>query len=304
MYNRILVPVDGSSFSEAALPLAVELSAKSGASLHLVLVLEPQPPLIEGPPVVEGRDVLTAYLEGLAERARYRSGGRVTTRVREGYIVDALLDEAEDEAVDLIVMASHGRGAFGRAWLGSVAKAMSHDARVPVILVRPGKGTDLGDEQAPALRTILVPMDGSELSEGALEHAVELGQLAGSAYHLTRVVVFPGDIGAPYMPTTTQINQDIVTDAKREASKYLEEHAERLRWRGLSVTTSVAVDTDAGNGILAEAQAVGCDLIAMSTHARSGIQRLVLGSAADKVLRRSHVPLMLYRPAEVGVAAV
>ena len=75
--------------------------------------------------------------------------------------------------------------------------------------------------------------------------------------------------------------------------------ADRMRRRGLRVTTSVAVDAQAGHGILSEADAVGCDLIAMATHGRSGMGRMVLGSAADKVLRGTHVPLLLFRPAKV-----
>ena len=141
-----------------------------------------------------------------------------------------------------------------------------------------------------------MPLDGSELSESALAHATELGELFGSAYHLTRVVAYPLDIASPYLPATVQLNQNILAEAKATAAEYLEGHADRMRRRGLRVTTSVAVDAQAGNGILVEAEAVGCDLIAMATHGRTGVGRLVLGSAADKVLRGTHVPLLLHRP--------
>jgi nucleotide-binding universal stress UspA family protein len=95
------------------------------------------------------------------------------------------------------------------------------------------------------------------------------------------------------------MNQTVLAEAKADAAQYLEEEADRMRKRGLRVTTSVIVHAQAGQGILAEAEAVGCDLIAMSTHGRTGVGRLVLGSAADKVLRGTLVPLLLYRPAQV-----
>jgi len=164
-----------------------------------------------------------------------------------------------------------------------------------VILVRPEEGEPPAAVAATDLETILVPLDGSELSESALAYATDLGELFGSAYHLTRVVAYPVDIASPYLPTTVQLNQEILMQAKEGAAEYLEAHADGMRRRGLRVTTSVAVDAQAGNGILLEADAVGCDLIAMATHGRKGVGRLVLGSAADKVLRGTQVPLLLYR---------
>jgi nucleotide-binding universal stress UspA family protein len=196
-------------------------------------------------------------------------------------------------------MATHGRGALSRAWLGSVADGVIRQAKIPVLFVRPAEGTAPETITARSLETILIPLDGSGLSEHAFEQATELGELFGSAYHLTRVVAYPLDIASPYLPYTVQMNQHILRDAKESAASYLEERADRMRRRGLRVTTSVAVDAQAGHGILSEADAVGCDLIAMATHGRSGVGRLVLGSAADKVLRGTQVPVLLLRPAKV-----
>jgi nucleotide-binding universal stress UspA family protein len=118
-------------------------------------------------------------------------------------------------------------------------------------------------------------------------------------YHLTRIVAYPLEIASPYLPHTVQLNADILSDAKESAAEYLEEQAERMRRRGLRVTVSVAVDPQAAHGILAEAEAVGCDLISMATHGRGGVSRVVLGSAADKVLRGTKVPVLLYRPPKI-----
>ncbi len=303
MYKQIVVPLDGSTFAEAALPLASSLSRKTRAALHFVSVVEPIPAFAYEEWEAAAREWSEDYLENVADRVRGEAGGEVSTALRSGQVVETLLTEASAKHADLIVMATHGRGALSRAWLGSVADAIMRQAKMPVLFVRPS------DEKAQAIapadvETILIPLDGSDLSEQALEHATELGEIFGSAYHLTRVVAYPLDIASPYLPYTVQMNQNILVDAKASAAEYLEERADRMRRRGLRVTTSVAVDAQAGHGILSEAEAVGCDLIAMATHGRSGVGRLVLGSAADKVLRGTQVPLLLYRPAKVPAVKV
>jgi nucleotide-binding universal stress UspA family protein len=299
VYKQILVPVDGSTFAEAALPLALALSGKTGSGVHVVSVVEPIPAFAYEEWEAAAREWSQDYLENVAERVRPEAGGEVTTALRSGHVVETLLTEADVSHADLIVMSTHGRGALSRAWLGSVADAIMRQARIPVVFVRPREARAPAAEAPGGFETILVPLDGSDVSESALEYATELGELFGSAYHLTRVVAYPLDIASPYLPYTVQMNQNILADAKAVAAEYLEEHADRMRRRGLRVTTSVTVDAQAGHGILSEAEAVGCDLIAMATHGRTGMGRLVLGSAADKVLRGTHVPLLLYRPAKV-----
>lgn len=295
MYKEILVPLDGSGFAEAALPLALALSNKTKASIHLVTVVEPLPAFAYEEWESAAKDWSEDYIDNVAERVRAGTDAEVTTAMHCGHVVELLMAEVDARKADVVVMATHGRGALSRAWLGSVADGFMRRANVPVILVRPEEGEPPAAVAATDLETILVPLDGSELSESALAYATDLGELFGSAYHLTRVVAYPVDIASPYLPTTVQLNQEILMQAKEGAAEYLEAHADGMRRRGLRVTTSVAVDAQAGNGILLEADAVGCDLIAMATHGRKGVGRLVLGSAADKVLRGTQVPLLLYR---------
>lgn len=296
MYRQIMVPLDGSKFAETALPLALTLSRKTGAPLHLVTVIEPVPAFAYEDWSTAAEEWTREYLAKLTEEVASRAGGEVTSEVLTGHVVDALQEEAGRKDADLVVMASHGRGAVSRVWLGSVADRFVRNTDRPVLLVKPE------DEAHPALDTpaafdsLLVPLDGSELSESALAHATEFGELFGSAYHLTRVVAFPVDLASPYLPHTAQMNQAVLDEAKDRAAEYLEAHAERMRKRGLRVTTSITVDAQAGHGILLEADAVECDGIAMATHGRKGLTRALLGSTADKVLRGTHLPLLLYRP--------
>jgi len=295
VYQRILVPLDGSTFAEASLPLALALTRKTGAALRLVSVIEPIPSFAFAEWEPRALDWSTQYLDSVAERVSESAGGEVTTAVHTGRVAQTLHDEVAAQDVNLVVMATHGRGALSRAWIGSVADAFMRESGTPVLFVRPGEGKAPPPETPHGFETLLVPLDGSDVSESALEHATEFGELFGSAYHLTRIVAYPLEIASPYLPHTVQMNEDILADAKDSAAVYLEEQAERMRRSGLRVTTSVAVDPQAGHGILSEADAVGCDLISMATHGRGGVSRVVLGSTADKVLRGVHVPLLLYR---------
>jgi len=299
MYKQILISLDGSAFAESSLPLALEISRRTGAGVHLVTVLEPVTSFAyEG---WEGAAVewSNAYLEDVLSRIEGKAGGAVTHAVLSGHTVEMLQGECESKGVDLVVMASHGRGTMSRMWLGSVADGFVRQATVPVLLVRPDEEAEPATTFDHSFETLLVPLDGSELSERALEHSTEFGELFDSAYHLTRIVSYPVDIASPYLPHTAQLNQQIMEDAKKGAAEYLEAHAENMRRRGLRVTTSVAVDAQAGHGVLSEAEAVGADMVAMATHGRTGLSRAILGSAADKVLRGLHVPLLLHRPTDV-----
>lgn len=296
MYKHILVPLDGSTFAEAALPLALALTRKTNADLHLMSVVEPIPAFAYAEWEPAALDWSTQYLDSVAERVADGAGGALSTAVHTGRVVETLHEQSRLLDADLVVMATHGRGALSRAWLGSVADALMREAETPVLFVRPEEGDAPAPEPSRDFETLLIPLDGSELSESALEHATEFGALFGSAYHLVRVVAYPLEIASPYLPHTVQMNAEILADAKQSAADYLEERAEQMRKRGLRVTASVAVDPQAAHGILTEAKEVGVDLIAMSTHGRGGMSRVVLGSAADKVLRGTHMPVLLFRP--------
>lgn len=298
MYRQILVPLDGSRFAEAALPLALDVSRRTGAALHLVTVQEPIPSFAYDEWEAAATDWSEDYLANVVERIGDRAGGTVTTALRSGPVVERLGEELREVEADLVVMATHGRGMLSRAWLGSVADAFLHHCHRPVLLVRPDED---GDREADvtadaAPRKMLIPLDGTELSEAALEHAVELGRLFGCAYHLVRVVPYPVDIASPYLPHTVQMNQGLVEEARESAMEYLEARAERMRLRDLEVDIGVFVDAQPGHGILRETEDRGCDFIAMTTHGRKGLTRAILGSTSDKVLRGTHVPVLLYRP--------
>jgi nucleotide-binding universal stress UspA family protein len=297
VYDSIMVPLDGSTFAESALPLALALARRTGATLHLVTVVEPMPPLAYEDWEADATEWVREYLDNTVERVSAHHDGEVTMALERGDVVDILEAQAVERKADVVVMATHGRGMFSRMWLGSVADGFLHRTDRPIIMVRPEEDREPPAlDREPSFRRLLVPLDGSDLSESALEHATEFGELFDASYHLVRMVAYPHDLASPYVPHTTQMNQSILREATKSAEEYLEVRAERMRHRGLQVTTSVTVDAQAGHGILVEAVSTECDAIAMATHGRTGVSRAILGSSADKVLRGTHLPLLLYRP--------
>jgi nucleotide-binding universal stress UspA family protein len=296
VYHRIMVPLDGSRFAESVLPIALAISRRTGTPLHFVTVQEPVPSFAYEEWEATSREWSQSYLEGVTSRAAERTEGELTWELLTGHVAESLEEEARAREVDLVAMATHGRGMFSRAWLGSVTASFVHHTDLPVLLVRPEDGEEVDLSAAWTPGKVLIPLDGSDLSESALHDAVELGTLFSAVYHLVRVVPYPMDIASSYLPHTVQMNQGLVEEAKVVAIEYLEGHATALGERDLQVTTGVLVDAQPGHGILKEAEAQGCDFIAMATHGRSGLTRAILGSASDKVLRGTHVPLLLHRP--------
>jgi nucleotide-binding universal stress UspA family protein len=293
MYQTILLPLDGSGFSEAAVPAALGLSQKTGASLRLVTVIEFFPTSAPYGWEDAARDQAAEYLDDLKERIQPRAGGEVTATVLMGHVPSAL--EAEAESTDLVVMASHGRGGLSRAWLGSVADHVARHAEHPVLLVRPEEGVEPDLEVGWTVKKMLLPLDGSEISEAILGHATQLGSRFGAAYHLLRVVPSPKQFASSYPPDLIEANRERILRETEEAKEYLKSQGERLRTAGVTVEERVLTGGQPAHDILAEAQAADCDFIAISAHGRGRLARALLGSTSDKVVRGTHLPILLYR---------
>jgi nucleotide-binding universal stress UspA family protein len=312
MYRSILVPLDGSHASEHALPLAHDLARRSGATLRLVHVhmrATAAPIYVEGVPIVDEQLLsLSAehervYLERIRERLTAAHDLPIISEVLDPLdaatpdqpIAAMLANHAAATGADLIVMTTHGRGGLARLWLGSVADALVRASPVPILLLRPAEAT-AGPDRPPAIRRMLIPLDGSARSEAVVDHALALGQLIRSEYTLLRVVApLILGAGAPFT-APTDFDPDRTMRLQREAQHELEHIARRLEAVGAQVHTRVLVAEQAANTILDDARQHGIDLIAMSTSGRSGLARLLIGSVADKVLRGADIPLLLYRP--------
>jgi nucleotide-binding universal stress UspA family protein len=303
--ETILVPLDGSPFGEHALPAALAIARRRPTRIALAHVHQliiptiaaAEAPLFDQTPDELLRQQEALYLEGISRRLGAIWDGPITRTMLEVPVADALAHHAEMIGAALIVLSTHGRGGLARAWLGSVADRLIRLSPVPTLMVRPGdEPPDLTRE--PPIRHILIPLDGSPLAEQAIPLALKVGRLTRAHYTLVQVVepVFRNFLlGGPEPP----VDMDAEAAAWKRASEYLDAVAVKLRDQGLTIWTEARVGSPAA-AILESAAMNGADLIAMTTHGRSGVARLLVGSVADKLLRGATVPLLIARPQPTG----
>jgi nucleotide-binding universal stress UspA family protein len=296
MFQHILVPVDTSTFAERALPHALAAAKATGARVHLVMVHETRPLgeriVTLGSELVEAqlREVEEEYLETLPQRLGGSLAHEPGVKLLNGTPAAALSRFATRNGIDLIVMSTHGRSGFNRAWLGSVADALVRRSRVPILLVKPA---NKGDEHTPALiDRVLVAVDGSEGGEVAAAHAATLCAATGAECLVVRVVVPPVRVIAARIPDTAAMVHEKLEAETHESEQYLKELPGRINLPG-STRSEVITAADTAAAILRAAEADQSDLVVVGTRGHGGATRLILGSVADKVIRGSHVPVLI-----------
>ncbi|MCH8060877.1 MAG: universal stress protein [Chloroflexi bacterium] len=216
-----------------------------------------------------------------------------TSRVEFGKIEETIVKVAEREGFDLIAMTTHGRTPLGRGIWGSVADKVIRTSSVPVLAVKSDDDPAKMPEDV-TMRTVIVPLDGSDLAEQVLPQIEWLARSLALKVLLVRAV----DMGAFVMPTNgyhfiSTISLDEVLG--KEAEEYLEGVANRLRSKGLDIAWRV-VWGNAARAIVDFARETDADMVAMATHARSGLPRLIIGSVSEKVVRSSGEPVLIVPP--------
>lgn len=290
MFRTILVPLDGTSFAEAALPVAAGLARNPASTLHLVLAHRPTSALAGigmgmGELVTASVDLdedlrsrERGYLVGVAAGLVLEGAGTAEYRELDGPAGQAICDEATRIGADVVVMASHGRSAAGRLWHGSVADYVVRHVGVPVILVHSEReAMRLVEGPAPG---ILVALDLSMGSEAILEPVETLARLLRAPVTLMHVMLGP-----------------VYKVGKRAAIQgQLEKIAAPMRARGLEVSTTVTSGVNAPAALREALDGSGFGLLAMTTHGVGGLPRLWTGSVATQVLQTVVKPVLLLRP--------
>ncbi len=287
MFKKLLVPLDGTPESAAALPLARAVARATAAELALLRVVPPWLPGTPEPASVQA----SAYLEKVGRELR-ADGHPVDVAVRDGEApAEVIVDEVRARGVDLIVMATHGRGGLERAVVGSVTTQVLATSPVPLLALRPG------GQRVARIRTLLVPVDGTPGGSLALGAAVGLARAAGARIVLLRVAVpLPLWVYEPTLGLDTGplIDPRWNEDARASAQTYVDSLARRLRESGVEADGQALLGTPA-EAITRAAEQVAADIVVMSTHAHTGPARAMLGSVADAVVRTSRHPVLLMR---------
>jgi nucleotide-binding universal stress UspA family protein len=288
MVKRILVSLDGTTFSEQALPWALSIAKRSGAAIHLATVEVPPPMAFPDVTFLQPLiDAELAYLDVAAERLRAAGASDVSLTVLTGNAPESLEAHRSEIGADLTVMATHGRGPLARSWLGSVADHFARSTAAPVLMVRPDEDAGEPDlSQLPNVDRIALTLDGSAVSESAIQPTVSIARLFDASITLVRVVEYPHRTESVYLPDAVDAIEERLEESRKATHDELERVATQLETR---------VVIHAAEGILTIAAECGADLIAMASHGRGGVRRLVLGSVTDKVLRGSRQPVLIVR---------
>jgi nucleotide-binding universal stress UspA family protein len=336
MFGRILVPLDGSELAERAIPIAARIARGSGGTIVFVCVV--LPPVEFGTFSVEQEHLIAlkpgAFERRLAEAESYLRDIAIThadvlasieteVDITTGAAAPTIFSTARLEEVDLIVLYSHGETGLKRWVFGSVAQqAVRHSPAPVLVLHEHGRPLRAWDITHP-LR-ILVALDRSALAEAALEPAIQLqatwtntsAEVQGEL-HLLCVVDLPSAYGR--MKSQAHISDSIQEEVRHEAEAYVKAVAGRLRAGPqasdkLMITSSVVmagamielaerVEGTEHAETLSRGQGIqvlqgSYDLIAMATHGRSGLRRVVMGSVTEHVLDTTRLPLLIVRPPE------
>lgn len=305
MYTKMLVPLDASELAAASFTYAKEIAARLALDVILLHVhgaeeRAPASPLEAD--IKHKAELVKRQSEEVREKIGIKPGGKAIQargEVAIGSPAEQIIRCAAENNVDLILMATHGRSGVKRLVMGSVADEVLRASNVPVWLVRPGLPTEVVYEQWPG-KTILVPLDGSELAETAFPHIEALANQQGTGkvdVILLRICTRPmPPPAADYTYTTLPEEYMQVELARRKqvARKYLAEIEGQLTGKAFAVRSEVLEGRPAEQ-IVEYANANPYNLIVMSTHGRSGLQRLAHGSVATYVLQKANSPIVIVK---------
>lgn len=298
MIRRVLIPLDGSELAERVIPHLLRFVASERTELLLMTALSSSIfPLFNDTFRSLTAERINLSHESEASERVYavaqqldQLGFSVESQFLQGTPAESILRLSEEANVDLIAMSTHGRTGFGLALLGSVADEVVRHACPPVFLV-PAQAVVKSD---PLPSTILLPLDGSPLAETAIPVARQFAQNTGASIHLLRVVE-PHDDDESTDEPVSYLPDDIGEQPiSRQAACYLERIRLRLQLSG-TVSHCQIAQGNPSDAIVRIAHEKNADVIVMSTHARTGVERLLHGSVVGQVISKTRCPLLLMR---------
>jgi nucleotide-binding universal stress UspA family protein len=295
MFKHLLVPLDGSSLAESALPVAAFLAEKIAAKVTLLHVVEKDAPHeVHGQHHLRSPGEAIAYLNKVSERW-FPKGVGVDCHVHTAEttnVAESINAHRNELGHDLIVMCTHGRGRALHLILGSMAQKIITMGPVPVLITHP---EEKGERRGFSCGSILVPLDTDPAHAQAMPVAKELARACGATLHLAMVVpsfgTLSGKMVAPsrLLPGTTSKMLDMQV---QNAEEYLQAQGESLRGQGVEARPYV-LRGDPAEVIVDFARQLAADFIVLATHGKSGLEAFWEGSVAHRICSRSSIPLLL-----------
>ena len=293
MYKKILVPLDGSELAEVSLPYAEELASRLGSEITLIY-MSPS----ENNPYYNVRklylDKIVSTTTGDCEKLSKKPEAgaiKIKSAMLFGNVAEEIVNYADKEDMGLIVIATHGRSGIKQWAMGSVASKIITATRRPIMLIR-AKEADAAKKGT--IDKLLLPLDGSKESESILPYALEIASKFKSEVIMFQAIslAFPTYAAEAYAYVTYSDQQ---TDAmKASAMDYLEKIGSSFREKGIEVKSDVRFGSTADE-VINYTDEIGADLVAMTTHGRSGIGRWLFGSTTARVMKGGNTNLLLVR---------
>ncbi|MFL5599243.1 MAG: universal stress protein [Gemmatimonadaceae bacterium] len=300
MYKTIMVPTDGSGFDREAILVALRIAERCQANVRLVRVLGAgayfgiatvTDGIMATPEALRVEMELTqGELYALAAECRSMSSAVITADLEQGPIADVLAGYAKRHAIDLIVISSHGRRGIARLSLGSVTDSLIRGTTIPVLVVKP-KASYLAPAATKEFHHIVVPLDGSSLAEQILSRVVPLAKMEEAEITLLHVLT-PLENAYENAETTLPWWEKRVAGAQA----YLTRRASEIRLQGVTTTIDVVVGDRTPEAITDYARRERADLIAIATHGRGGLARVLRGSVADGVTKSAMSSILVFHP--------
>jgi len=305
MYRVIMVPTDGTGFDREAIRVALRIAERTEAKVKLVRVLgtgsffavaaAAEGTAVAAEVVRSERDRALSELYALAAECRTVSSVAISVDLHAGPVTEVLEDYARRHEVDLIVISTHGRSGIARMSLGSVTDSLIRHTSIPVLVVKPPTSY-LNPQAGEAFSHVVVPLDGSTLAEQILPPIALLTSLEGADLTLLHVIKAQRPArGEITNPDLAWWERDI-----KSAQNYLQRVSRQLRRRsGLRVKTDIVVSQNVPSAISDFAAREKVDLIAIATHGRGGLARVLRGSVADAVLHLANRSMLVFKPENV-----
>lgn len=298
MYEAILVPLDGSKTAEKVLPYARYLAGKFKVPVELLAVVD----VVEIASHMTSEKVhfldtiiedavqhSTTYLRGVATTI---AGTNVRCSVEKGRAEDTIIEKAATDKTMLITMATHGRSGLNRFLLGSIAEKVLRGTVNPLLLIRAGDEKSQGEAM---LKSIIVPLDGSELAEAVLPIVADMAKKLDLEIELFRTYHVPYNVYSGDEGLYAVNYEELLAGLRDEAAEYLEKKAADLKRLGVAKVQCITKEGLAADEIISLGRKTPDSLIAMSSHGRSGVRRWVLGSVTELVVRHSGDPVLVIR---------
>ena len=279
--HRLIVLLDGSYFAAQAIPVAKAVAKTTAAELTLLSAIKDE----TDSQIDQHEDIIQAqkiYLEGVENQLKLE-GVTVDFQVCEGAIADVTSDFVTSKGIDLVVTTTRGKSGAQHWITGGVSRKLAHNLEIPILLVKALNGTE------PNVRRILVPLDGSIKSEQAIPYARTFAKVFNAELVLLSV---------PAVPEVTEYRAaaDVVESLRNVAEvhmeKFLDAVARSLREEGIAVQTRVTGNRPAVT-IVEIGDEVDADMIVITSRGRGGMDLLMMGSEAHRVVEKTQRLVLL-----------